>query len=955
MNPPFAVRDCPAELRDTVTLALDKLHGLEGLSAVLESDPAVAAALERVLVCSEYATGVLTRCPELLAALVASGRLHRASATGEYLAELHDAAPAELGEKAFMRALRLYRHRELLRIVIRDLAGWSDTVATLTDLSQLADACISAALDYATALVGQRFGAPRDAAGATSSLVVMAMGKLGGGELNFSSDIDLVFLYQGSGDTDGPRVISNHEYFQRVAQRFIQLLTQRTPDGFVYRVDARLRPFGDSGPLACSVGAFEDYLLQQGRDWERYAWVKARAVNTWPGTDELCEQVLRPFVYRRYLDFGVLASLREMKAMIEREERAAENRDNIKLGPGGIREIEFIVQTLQLVRGGTVPELRQRRLLTALEALGDAGLMPPATVAELRAAYLHLRDVENRLQFIADRQTHELPTNPLDRARLTHAMGCRSWDELYAALDAHRQVVRQDFDRILHHEREDAPDSPPVRPERVSWTQLAEQHFEDPAAAVDKVTALCSSTLYQRMHEVGRQRLRRLIPALLVECGSQGARAMQALDGMLRILEAIGRRSAYVALLNENPAALARLVRLSASSEFLAKQVAAHPLLLDELLDPRIVQAVPGRDDFQADLRQRVDAVAPDDSEQRFEAVRNFQQAAVFRVAVADLNGLLPLMKVSDRLTDIAELVLEEALSLARHELSERHGQPSCVVDGVTRAAGFGIAGYGKLGGLELGYGSDLDIVFVHDSTGTEQQTDGPQPLENPVYFARLARRITHILTMTTPTGPLYEVDTRLRPSGNSGLLVTSLNALDQYQRDEAWTWEHQALLRARPVAGDTAVQQGFTALRTHALVDYVRRETLREEIIKMRRRMRAELVTGGPEEFDIKQGTGGLIDLEFLVQYLVLNNARAVAELLEWTDNIRQLDALAAARLLDARVAESLADAYRAYRQVMHVRALGGENRLVPAVEFREERALVSAQWQEFFGETVS
>ncbi|MEE4185320.1 MAG: bifunctional [glutamate--ammonia ligase]-adenylyl-L-tyrosine phosphorylase/[glutamate--ammonia-ligase] adenylyltransferase [Gammaproteobacteria bacterium] len=954
MSPSFTVRDCPAELRDAVGLAVDKLRDHGELQTVVAADAAAAAGLERALVCSEYATAVVTRYPDLYVALVTSGRLHRPVAGGEYLAGLPAAELAALTEKEFMRALRRYRHRELLRIVVRDLAGWSDTGTTLAELSQLADACINAGLEYATALVAQRCGLPRDAAGNPNSLLVMAMGKLGGGELNFSSDIDLVFLYQGAGDTDGPRAISHHEFFQRVAQRFIQLLTQRTADGFVYRVDARLRPFGDSGPLVCSIGAFEDYLLQQGRDWERYAWVKARAVNAWPGAAELYSQILRPFVYRRYLDFGVFASLREMKAMIEREERAAENRDNIKLGPGGIREIEFIVQTLQLVRGGTLPELRERSLLTALAALGDAGLMPPATVAELRAAYCYLRDVENRLQFIADRQTHELPSDPLERARLTHAMGCASWDALYAKLNAHRQVVRQDFDRILHHEREGAP-APSAGAARGSWRQLAEQSFADPDTALDKVTTLCSSTLYQRMDEVGRQRLQRLIPALLVECGAQGARGLQALEGMLRIVESIGRRSAYVALLNENQPALARLVRLSASSEFLAKQVAAHPLLLDELLDSRIVQAVPARAEFQADLRQRVDAVAPDDSEQRFEAVRNFQQAAVFRVAVADLNGLLPLMKVSDRLTDIAELVLEEALRLAEYELSARHGQPYCVADGVRRRAGFGIAGYGKLGGLELGYGSDLDIVFLHDSTGTAEQTDGPQPLENPVYFARLARRITHILTMTTPTGPLYEVDTRLRPSGNSGLLVTSLTALDRYQREEAWTWEHQALLRARVVAGDTAVRDGFTALRATALVAYVRRDTLRAEVIKMRRRMRAELVTGGADEFDIKQGAGGLIDLEFLVQYLVLRHAPDCAALLEWTDNIRQLEALAVAGLLDAATAEALADAYRAYRQVMHVRALGGENRLVAAGEFRVERALVAAQWEKFLGAAVS
>lgn len=943
--------DCPPVLQPVLEQALVRLGDVGAWDAVVTDNAAVMAQLERVLACSEYAAGVIARAPELLAEIVRDGRAQRSLTDNEYEQLWVQGQPAAESEAEFMRRLRLFRHRELLRIVLRDLAGWSATRETLRDLSALADTCSRAALLYASAALQTRYGVPRNAAGEEARLVVVAMGKLGGGELNFSSDIDVVFIYSEGGTTDGSRATSNEEYFRRVAQQFIHLLSKATVDGFAYRVDARLRPFGDSGPLACSAGAFEDYLVEHGRDWERYAWVKARAINRWEGTRDFYRQVLRPFVYRRYLDFGVFASLREMKAMIEREERAAENRDNIKLGPGGIREIEFIVQTLQLVRGGTIKNLRERSLLRALAALGAEELMPDATVAELTDAYLFLRDLENRLQAIADRQTHELPTGEIDRARLVAAMRYANWEELYAALNIHRDVVKADFERILRHERGGGDAEAGAAPAQPAWEYLAEQSFAEPEEALRRVSALHDSRLVRRMDDVGRQRLEQLIPRLLVACGAQGGRALAALDGVLRIVEAIGRRSAYLALLNENQPALERLVSLSGSSDFLSRQVAAHPLLLDELLDQRALQAVPTRADFEQDLQDRMDDVAIDESEQRFEALRNFQQAAVFRVAVTDLSGALPLMKVSDRLTDIAELVLAEAIALAVTELSVQHGRPHCTVAGARRVAGFAIAGYGKLGGLELGYGSDLDIVFLHDSEGDEQQTDGPKPLDNAVYFARLARRITHILTMVTPTGALYEVDTRLRPSGNSGLLVTSIAALAKYQREEAWTWEHQALLRARPVAGATAVQAAFAALRVEALQQWVRRDTLAAEVTKMRARMRGELDQSTATEFHIKQGTGGMIDIEFLVQYLVLLHAPEAPELIEWSDNIRQLEALGRAGILEPDLAEALADAYRAYRTMLHSRSLAGEAGLVPPERFAAQRELVLAQWQKFLG----
>lgn len=941
----------PPELHSVLQSSLERLQANDHWPQIVDRDTKVASTLHRVVACSDYVSDVLFRYPEALTSLIDDNRIHRCLKEGELETVFLAGTVEDESEEQFMRRLRAFRHRELMRIIWRDLAGWSDCAETLTELSALADTCVRAAFLRSTTEMEKRYGQPIGDSGEVSRFVIVAMGKLGGGELNMSSDVDVVFLYSERGETNGNRPLANEEYFRRLAQHLINLLSRKTADGFVYRVDARLRPFGDSGPLACSCDAFEDYLMQHGRDWERYAWVKARAVNVWEGTRSFYLNVLRPFVYRRYLDFGVFASLREMKSMIEREGRAAENRENIKLGPGGIREIEFIVQTLQLVRGGTVRSLRQRGLMPALLNLGEEGLMPAETVAELGTAYYYLRDVENRIQSIADRQTHELPRNDTDRARLCLAMGYDSWDEFYAALNLQRRVVQADFDEILRHERGEHDDQVAGAESGdlsdAIVREIAEQIFSDPDSVVQRVDALLASSLYSRMDEVGKQRLNRMLPTMLLACGGAG-NPLLALDGMLRVIESIGRRSAYIALLNENGAALDRLVKLCGSSEFLARQVAAHPLLLDELLDQRIFLEAPTRADMEEDIRHRMEVVGPEDTEERFEALRNFQQAEVFRVAVADLSGILPLMKVSDRLTDIAELVLAEALDMSMAELVAKHGRPKCIEDGEERSPCLAIAGYGKLGGLELGYGSDLDIVFIHDSIGAGQETDGERPLDNTMFFGRVARRITHILTMPTPTGALYEVDTRLRPSGNSGLLVTSLAALDTYQKNEAWTWEHQALLRARAVAGPESVRVGFEKLRLHVLQTYVRRDSLRAEVVKMRTRMRAELDKTSPQHFDIKQGVGGVIDIEFLVQYLVLLNAAEHPALVTFSDNIRQLDALRDAELLSADDSAALADAYRGYRVRMHQLSLAGESRLCGLDEFAAERELVRRLWEQ-------
>ncbi|MBT8443145.1 MAG: bifunctional [glutamate--ammonia ligase]-adenylyl-L-tyrosine phosphorylase/[glutamate--ammonia-ligase] adenylyltransferase [Gammaproteobacteria bacterium] len=949
----------PEILHQPVNNWFERCGDNSALAGVIDANPELVADLTKVVACSPYVADVLERYPDMLPELIQSGRLARTLAGRDLLDEFLAAAGAADSDMGFERTLRLLRHRELARIVWRDTTHVAPCEETLTDLSAMADAAIGAAIERARIELEAKFGTPRTRDGQESTFVVLGMGKLGGRELNFSSDVDLIFVYSANGETDGARCRSNEEFFRTLAQRVVAFLSKKTPDGFVYRVDTRLRPFGDAGPLAVSVAALETYLAQHGRDWERYAYVKARVVNDWDEAESFYDHVLRPFVYRRYLDYGVFDSLRDMKSMIEAEVRRKELQNNVKLGRGGIREIEFIVQTLQLVRGGSVAELRERELMPALAKLVQPGGLPADVAENLREAYVFLRQFENRTQAINDRQTHDIPGDDVNRARLTVAMGYPDWQTLSEAVAEQRHVVSTNFHDIVlagtHEQEAIEPSAKLIR----AWAAgsaddsiaelLIELGYSDAAEPLEKLRAFRDSGFYLRLDEHGRQRLDTLMPAIVTLAGSE-SEPVDALTGALTIIEAIGRRSAYFALLNENPEALKRLVNLCAKSGFLVQQVATHPLLLDELLDPRIFLDAPNRESFAEDLEARLSAAPLDDAELRRDVLRNFQQAAVFRVAVADLSGTLPLMKVSDRLTDIAELVLGAALDLARFEMAERHGKPCYRVDGEDRAARFIIVAYGKLGGLELGYGSDLDIVFLHDSSGERQQTDGDKTLDNATYFVRLAQRIIHILTMSTSSGGLYEVDTRLRPNGKSGLLVSGIAAFERYQQEEAWTWEHQALLRGRAVAGDEQLRNRFERVRTSILTGHVHWDTLRRDVVDMRLKMRAELSKETPTMFDLKQGEGGVTDIEFMVQYLVLNEARTNADLVFYSDNIRQLEALAGAGILPADEAEKLAEVYRTYRRRIHRLALAGHPAVAPRVEVEDLPDVVRASWQRIF-----
>jgi len=920
------------------------------VAAALNADAQLSGSAPAVWAASEFVTEHFLRGDNDLAAITAAVRLRWTP--GELLAGAAGMLADVEDEPAAMRTLRLFRRREMLRIAWRDLAGWAVLEETLGHLSELAEVCIRAADDWVHRGMVAKHGEPRARDGRSQRLLVVAMGKLGGGELNFSSDIDLVFLFPESGETDGPRVLSNEEFFIRAGRQLIRLLDDGTSDGFVFRVDMRLRPFGESGALAMSLAAFSNYLHQHGRAWERYAYVKARAVTGHHAGMGLYRDVLRPFVFRRYLDYGLFDALRDMKGRISAEVARRELRDNIKLGRGGIREIEFIVQCLQLLRGGADPRLREPGLPAALARLDETSQLPREAVDELREAWRFLRMTENRLQAWQDRQTHELPADDPGRLRLAFAMGFDDWAGFHAALAAHQLRV----DAWFRHQTAEGRGAEPEDGVAAAWRSdageetaragLVEAGYDAPERALAALRSLADAAWYRRLDETARQRLATLVPALARGAGELAA-PEDALERLLRVVSAIGGRSAYFALLNENPAARARFIALCGGSEFLASQVAVHPLLLDDLIDPRVMESPPGRDELAAELEERLAGEEPEDLEALMDALRNFKRAAVFRVAVADLTERLPLMKVSDQLTWSAEVLLEACIRIARDDAVRRHGRPLCGErEDALHSCNMAVIGYGKLGGLELGYGSDLDLVFVHDASGEIQRTEGPAVIEAGTLFARMTRRIVHLLTTPTGAGVLYEVDTRLRPSGKGGLLVTSLNAFESYQRESAWTWEHQALLRARAVAGDPRVRQAFERLRVRVLVEAVRREDLRGEVAAMRERMRTTLSSGTAELFDLKQDGGGVADIEFMVQYLVLQNAAARPELLRWPDNMRQIEDLRDAGLLSVPDSQLLHEAYLDFRQRLHRLALANAPGRVPVAEVALLRDRVRALW---------
>ncbi|OOG23002.1 bifunctional glutamine synthetase adenylyltransferase/deadenyltransferase [Thioalkalivibrio denitrificans] len=947
----------------------DRFHGelrrlLEDFeSACRELDAGVASwpsSLPRVWVASEFVARLCIRRPRVLAELVEEGTLERPLAAGEMAARVSAVVEQAEDEAGLMSGLRSLRQREMLRIAWRDLAGEAELDETLGELTDLAEHCIDRAADWIHRELAGRHGEPRDAEGRPQRLVVLGMGKLGGRELNFSSDVDLIFGFPSAGSTDGERPLDNQQFFTRLGQRLIRVLDENTAEGFVFRVDMRLRPFGDPGPLAMDFDTLEDYYERHGREWERYAFIKCRVVAGDREAGRRLLAALRPFVYRRYLDYGAFAALRDMKAMINREAARRSRGDDIKTGEGGIREVEFIGQAFQLIRAGRDPTLQLRGIRPVLRRLSERGLLPAFATEQLIAAYEFLRRTENHLQMAQDRQTHRLPESEEARARLAFSMGYEGWPAFERELSRHRRRVHEHFDQVFAAPQGGGQGDGAGEDNQASlaavWagdrsaerarTILSERGFAEPDTALEWIEDLRESAVCRALTATGRERLDRLMP-LLLGAAAETENPDVALRRLLTLVRAIARRSVYLSLLVESPMALSQLVKLCAASPWLADLLTRHPLLLDELLDPRSLYAPPDREGLIRELDEELEQVPGGDMEQVMDRLRQFRQVQVLKVAAADIMGVLPIMKVSDHLTWIAEVVLERVLALVMEQLRARYGRPRCVVDGEPYEPGFAIIGYGKLAGLEMGYGSDLDIVFIHDSAGEEQTTDGERALDNSEFFARVGQRVVHVLGTFTAAGRLYEVDTRLRPSGTSGLLVSSLTAFEKYQESKAWTWEHQALVRTRPVAGDGRIAEAFGALRRRILGICRDREQLRREVREMREKMWQEHASRDPQRFDLKRDPGGIADIEFMVQYWVLAHACDHPPLLDYPDNIRILERLVETGVRPEEEARFLTDTYRAFRNRIHRLTLQESPAVVDSAEFAEEREAVRALWR--------
>jgi len=865
------------------------------------------------------------------------------------------APPAPDSTDDFESALRCYRDEHMALIGWRDLANLDRLEDTLGALSKLADCCIEAALTYAQDGVAQRYGTLQDSNGQPIQLIVIGMGKLGGYELNFSSDIDLIFAYRDNGESDGERALDADGYLRRVAQKLVQCLSETTRDGFVYRVDTRLRPFGDSGALVASIAAMEGYYQSHGREWERYAWVKARPVAGDVKAGQRLINSLRPFVYRRYLDYGTFESIREMKALIDRQVVQAELHDNIKLGLGGIREIEFIVQAFQLIRGGQEPALQDNRLLPTLALLADMGHLPAHTADELDSCYRFLRRAENRLQMVDDQQTHDLPESEGEQASLARSMGYADWHAFDEAVRDVRYTVHEAFEQVFvspqadDRQQDDASQRLIALWEGTLDDKTAEALLSDYGIVrIDDVrTALAGlqeQSLYRALEDRGRRWIARLVPLLFAAAARTNA-PDRAVVRTLSVLSAIVGRSTYMALLVEHPAALSTLMRLCAASEWITSRIREQPALLDSLLDPRQLYKPPRRAELAASLEEDLEAIDAADLEHQMDALRRFAQSATLRIAAADVSRSVPLMIVSDNLTELAEVVLDAALDMAWQQMIARYGTPR---DDDGERQGFAVIAYGKLGGLELGYTSDLDLVFLYDGP-TEKMTDGARELTHQAFFTRLAQRLIHVLSTQTAAGRAYEIDMRLRPSGKAGLMVTHIDAFERYQHEKAWTWEHQALVRARFVAGASDLGARFGTIRQQVLALPREVGELAGQVRDMRDRMRKAKDESTADRADVKQMSGGLIDIEFIAQFSALRQGHYCPELLLFTDAIRILETLESAGIAEYEDVRTLTHAYRQYRQQIHADSLQRQRAMIDADRWADQRRAVARIWQEW------
>jgi glutamate-ammonia-ligase adenylyltransferase len=963
---PLVLREDADKVYATLLAALDEVEQ-STLAAILQSSPELTLQLSRALLGSQYILENCCRHPDLLFHWLLTD-IPYAPLSAVRIVDIVELSCCDCATpEAVDKALRILRRRLMVGIIWRDLNRLSDFTELCQSMTAMAEACIQQAVDFHYQQLSEKHGKPiGQESQQPQPLVVLGMGKLGGSELNVSSDIDLIFAFPESGQTDhASRPLDNQQFFIRLGQRLIKTLHESTVDGFVFRVDMRLRPYGQSGALVSSFTALENYYATQGRDWERFAAIKARVVACASMADvaqslvfrhsaiDQLQHILQPFVYRRYTDFSVIESLRQLKAMIVQEVRRKGMDGNVKLGAGGIRELEFIAQSFQLVRGGRESYLQERHWLAVMAQLRSAEVFDEGVADSLCSAYVFLRNTEHAIQGYQDQQTQQLPSAPRVQAVLAWMMGCDDWDVFVDVLDAHRQCVSEQFQQVIADPQEGV--SPPAvsgdclslwqrggaeQEESPLWERfLSGVGSRQPAAIIQQLERLRESWAVKRLSANARESLDVLVPQLMMVTFNL-EQPDTTLLRMLAWLEKIVGRSSYITLLLENPTVLRHLAVLFQGSVWIADLLGQMPSLLDELLDADSLYTLPSKVELQNELRVRLLRVELDDVEATMEVLRYFKLAHSLRVAASDLVGCLPLMNVSDYLTWIAEVVLEQVLSLAWRQLSVRHGIPEALErestshDVCAPTPGFLIVAYGKLGGMELSYSSDLDLVFIYNAD-SHMMTNGDKPIDAQTFYTRLGQKVIHILNTRSLSGPLYEVDMRLRPSGNSGLLASTLPAFSRYQLSEAWTWEHQALVRARPIVGDSQLMADFTDLRQQILRQARGLSDLRAEVIEMRQKMRDHLVSSSRGQrkkhkntdkkplFHLKQDAGGIVDIEFMVQYAVLAWASQQPNIAEYTDNIRILQQMQASGFMDADKVSLLIEAYKAYRELTHRLAL--------------------------------
>jgi glutamate-ammonia-ligase adenylyltransferase len=853
-------------------------------------------------------------------------------------------AEAPDNEESLKRSLRRLRQRVMATLIVRDIGGQATLAEVVETMTQLADLTTNFALDFLHRLLAAQFGEPLDKQGRPQRLLIIGMGKLGGRELNVSSDVDYIFVYPEDGETagtpDGGRRIEAYEFFVRLGKRLIATLGEITGDGQVFRVDMRLRPNGDSGALVGSITSLENYFITQGREWERYAWIKARVMNDGnnlqPEWRAMLESISRPFIFRKYLDFGAINAMRDLHAQIRREVARKDMAEHIKLGPGGIREIEFMAQVFQLIRGGRDPALQIRPTLKVLPLLVARRLLPAESEHELVEAYEFLRRLEHRLQYVNDAQTHMLPTSGEERELIAAAMNFPDWPALLAVLDMHRQRVAKHFEEIFSDPEEGTHALAGLWFEQTEGDDaleaLSQLGFRHPKAMLERLRGFRQSAKYQQLPAQNRERLDTLGPRLIV-----AAAATQTPDATwqrgLDFFETISRRGAYLALLQQYPQTLTKVAEIIGSSVWAADYLTRHPILLDEVLDPRLYEIATDWANFQSEMQFRL-AECAGDTEREMDILRETHHAQVFRLLAQDIAGLQTVERLADHLTQLADIVVKTTLELCWNKLKERHPQPECPPK-------FAVIAYGKLGGKELGYGSDLDLVFLHDD---------PEP-DVGVIYSRLGQRISTWMSSQTSAGILFETDLRLRPNGDAGMLVNSIEAFRDYQMEKAWSWEHQALTRARFCAGDAELGAQFEAMRIEILRQPRDLAKLREDVLAMRQRMLDSHASNSDEVFDIKQDPGGLIDVEFIVQYLILGHAHAHERLCGNLGNIALLGIAAELGLIPRALTDPVRDTYREFRRMQHAFRLNGTSggRVERAAHERGINA-VRALWSSVF-----